>query len=187
MTLPSSGPLSLSDIQGEFGGSNPVAISNYYAGGSYVPAGTSGTYGPVPTGDTISIVNFYGTSAAISIELTAGSYASYDQDGALIATYDGFIDAFIGSVSPTTFAYAGGATIVALYTFGDWFNNTGDFNFNLVGYQPNSGWTDMIVPGLGTFSRASASYTWNGTYTYWQWYFDTPTNTVSSCTVTVTP
>ena len=38
-------------------------MSEYYAGGSYVPAGTSGTYGAVPSSGTISIQNFYGTSS----------------------------------------------------------------------------------------------------------------------------
>jgi len=54
MTLPSSGPLSLSDIQGEFGGSNPISLSEYYAGGGLVPSGTSGTYGAVPSSGTIA-------------------------------------------------------------------------------------------------------------------------------------
>lgn len=63
MALPTSGPLTLADIQTEFGGSNPISLSEYYAGGTYVPAGTSGTYGAVPSSGTISIRNFYGTSA----------------------------------------------------------------------------------------------------------------------------
>ena len=63
MTLPSSGPLSLSAIQGEFGGANPISLSEYYAGGGLVPAGTtSPVAGPVPSSGTISIYNFYGTS-----------------------------------------------------------------------------------------------------------------------------
>lgn len=33
MTLPSSGALSLSQLQTEFGGINPVSMSEYYAGG----------------------------------------------------------------------------------------------------------------------------------------------------------
>ena len=39
MTLPSSGTLSLSDLQGEFGGSNPISMSEYYksGGNGYVP------------------------------------------------------------------------------------------------------------------------------------------------------
>lgn len=65
MTLPSSGPLTLANIQTEFGGSNPISLSEYYAGGSYVPAGTSGTYGAVPSSGTISIRNFYGTTAVV--------------------------------------------------------------------------------------------------------------------------
>jgi len=62
MALPTSGPLSLTDIQTEFGGSNPISLSEYYAGGGLVPPGTTGTYGAVPSSGQISIQNFYGTS-----------------------------------------------------------------------------------------------------------------------------
>ena len=62
MALPTSGPLALTDIQTEFGGSNPISLNEYYAGGSYVPAGTSGTNGAVPSLGEISIANFYGTT-----------------------------------------------------------------------------------------------------------------------------
>jgi hypothetical protein len=60
--LPTGGALALTDIQTEFGGSNPIGLNEYYAGGSYVPSGISGTYGAVPSSGTISIQNFYGTS-----------------------------------------------------------------------------------------------------------------------------
>jgi len=62
MAIPSSGPLTFSAIQTEFGGSNPIGLNEYYAGGANVPAGTSGTYGAVPSSGTISVRNFYGTS-----------------------------------------------------------------------------------------------------------------------------
>lgn len=65
MTLPTSGPLTLANIQTEFGGANPISLSEYYAGGAYVPSGTTGTYGAVPTSGTISIRNFYGTGGAV--------------------------------------------------------------------------------------------------------------------------
>ena len=52
MALPSSGPLSLLDIAGEFGGSTPHGLSEYYAAAS-----------GVPSSGTISIGNFYGKSA----------------------------------------------------------------------------------------------------------------------------
>jgi len=92
MAIPSSGPLTLGDIQTEFGGSNPISLSEYYAGGSYVPAGTTGTYGAVPSSGEISIRNFYGTSAfslafnnAENIALTAG--ASSGSQPSVQATY----------------------------------------------------------------------------------------------------
>jgi len=67
MAIPSSGPLSLTTIQTEFGGTNPIGLSEYYAGGGLVPSGTTGTFGAVPSSGTISIQNFYGTSNVYAI------------------------------------------------------------------------------------------------------------------------
>lgn len=67
MAIPSSGAISLSTIQTEFGGSNPISLSEYYAGGGLVPPGTTGTYGAVPSSGTISVRNFYGTSAVVIV------------------------------------------------------------------------------------------------------------------------
>ena len=52
MTLQSSGAISLLDVQGEFGGSIPIGLNEYYGAASGVPA--SGT---------ISLADFYGASA----------------------------------------------------------------------------------------------------------------------------
>jgi hypothetical protein len=58
MALPTSGPLTLSDIQTEFGGSNPISLSEYYKGGTYV---LTTDYAPnVPTSGKISLSDFYG-------------------------------------------------------------------------------------------------------------------------------
>lgn len=62
MTLQSSGALSLSQVQAEFGGANPIGMSEYYAGGANVPSATSGVNGAVPASGTISMSKFYGTS-----------------------------------------------------------------------------------------------------------------------------
>ena len=42
MTLQTSGAISLSQVQSEFGGSNPISMSEYYRGGSFV--GSIGSY-----------------------------------------------------------------------------------------------------------------------------------------------
>lgn len=78
MPLPSSGPLTLADIQGEFGGSNPISLSEYYAGGGLVPPGTTGTYGAVPSSGTISIQNFYGTSNAAPLSISISPSSLYN-------------------------------------------------------------------------------------------------------------
>ena len=62
--------LSMSEIQTEFGGSNPIALNEYYAGGGLVPNGTlgypngpSGSAVAIPSSGQISINNFYGSAA----------------------------------------------------------------------------------------------------------------------------
>jgi len=57
MALPSSGnPLSIAQIQGEFGGTNPASLSEYYSAHSSVPS----------TGNPISISDFYGLSDVVT-------------------------------------------------------------------------------------------------------------------------
>jgi hypothetical protein len=66
MTLPSSGAIKFSDIQTEFGGTTPTTLSEYYAGGSYVPTGCSGINGAIPSSGAISVSKFYGASKYIT-------------------------------------------------------------------------------------------------------------------------
>jgi hypothetical protein len=66
MTIQSSGPISLVDIQTEFGGSNPIGINEYYSGGGIVASGVKNVSGvPVPSSGEISLSNFYGTASTI--------------------------------------------------------------------------------------------------------------------------
>ena len=53
MTLQASGAISLANVQTEFGGSNPISISEYY-----------GVAGGVPASGTISLYDFYGKGVA---------------------------------------------------------------------------------------------------------------------------
>jgi hypothetical protein len=115
MALPSSGPLTLANIQTEFGGSNPISLNEYYAGGGLVPAGTSGTYGAVPSSGTISIRNFYGTSNTtfplpattnVSVTDTAPVEAGYSlrSDG-VVSKFENGSETIIGNwISPNTTA-----------------------------------------------------------------------------------
>ena len=68
MALPSSGPLSLSDIQAEFGGTNPISLSEYYKGGAFV---LTTDFAPnVPTSGRINISDFYNARKTTLTTLT---------------------------------------------------------------------------------------------------------------------
>lgn len=71
MATPTSGAISLANVQSEFGGTNPISLSEYYSGGSYVIGGTTGGNGSdgvsaatvIPTSGTIKLANFYSAAA----------------------------------------------------------------------------------------------------------------------------
>lgn len=44
MALQTSGAISLSQVQSEFGGSNPISMSEYYRGGAFVPSTLAGAW-----------------------------------------------------------------------------------------------------------------------------------------------
>ena len=69
MALPASGPISLSQIQTEFGGTNPISISEYY--------GVIAAPGGIPSSGPISIGNFYGQSFGYTLTISTNTY-NYD-------------------------------------------------------------------------------------------------------------
>ena len=77
MALPSSGPLAFTNIQTEFGGTNPIGLNEYYRGGPFVPVSINTT--PIPASGTIAANNFYGTAKRVSIPLSIGS-PTYNYD-----------------------------------------------------------------------------------------------------------
>jgi len=106
MTLPTSGPLSLSDIKGEFGGNTSPALKDYYAGGSFVPLGTTGTYGAVPTSGTIGIFNFYGTSNLRVFASNVTGAASGPHPSGVVTSTTSPNTSPSGGTSPYTYAWS---------------------------------------------------------------------------------
>lgn len=93
MTLPVyTNPISLAQIQTEFGGTNPASLSEYYAGGAYVRPGTVGypTGGasvPIPTSGVIKFSNFFGATAYIpGTYLIVPSISTVNEGAAVIFT-----------------------------------------------------------------------------------------------------
>jgi len=67
MVLPSSGPISLGQIQTEFGGSNPISISEYYNGGPYVTHTVNALAPNVPSSGPIKFSDFYGAAKLFDV------------------------------------------------------------------------------------------------------------------------
>jgi len=97
MAVPLTGPISLTDIASEFGGSNPISLTEYYKGGAYV---TDTDYAPnVPTSGTISLSDFRGARKTTFSTIT------------VTATGDNFIvlpATFVGNITIVQCAGAGG-------------------------------------------------------------------------------
>ena len=112
MPIGSSGALSLSDIQTEFGGSNPISLSEYYAGGSNVPSGISGDNGAIPSSGAIDISDFYGSAKSVDIALTiSGTTQNYNiyanRGGTYVAGISNIVltvNAIVGSASSGQYA-----------------------------------------------------------------------------------
>ena len=69
MALQSSGAIKLSEIQTEFGGSNPISMSEYYRNGTYVPSNNT----DVPISGTISMSDFYNGVAATVLTISTNA------------------------------------------------------------------------------------------------------------------
>jgi hypothetical protein len=101
MTLPASGAISLSAIQTEFGGSNPIALSEYYQGGSIIGAGVFPN--TIPASGAIQLDDFYNATN------------TYHYDGVSSPTYTfnacmGYsVDYFNGNKLIVTVGYWGSA------------------------------------------------------------------------------
>ena len=91
MALPCPGPspISLLDIQNEFGGANPIGIDEYYRGGVYVPNTTTNVN--IPTSGIISFDKFFCSSTVppeLVIFITTNT-ANLDVRALFEATYPG--------------------------------------------------------------------------------------------------
>jgi hypothetical protein len=153
MPLPSSGPLSLNDIQTEFGGTNPISLSEYYAGGANVPAGTTGTFGAVPSSGTISIRNFYGTSKIV-YRLDSGTY----------------LDSTFSPLDAQTTLTVGSNGVLDVGTFNsgvldsyDWLTPTATASTHFVRLTPSSGTFSGTTTGVWVALTTNAAWFVNQT------------------------
>lgn len=122
MAIPASGPISLSMIQAEFGGTDPISLSEYYRGGAYVGSHNTG----IPTSGPIKLSDFYGSYAAdlvpdtldwtnINATNSSGVLASANNANAVVS---GITTSIILRAEMSSFYSASSASTGGLENFG---------------------------------------------------------------------
>tara|TARA_Y100000289_G_scaffold43404_1_gene43162 strand:+ start:1134 stop:1769 length:636 start_codon:yes stop_codon:yes gene_type:complete len=124
MTMQSSGAISLSQIQTEFGGSNPVSMNEYYVGGANVSSNI-GAFNPngIPSSGSISFNDFYGASGCAetwSATVNPGARTAPYTEGSVGALseywgYHGSNQATITDTTPDNGTVLSGATILKMH------------------------------------------------------------------------
>ena len=107
--LQSSGAISLSDVQTEFGGSNPVSMSEYYRDASYANHDGSGVSDlvvndDIPNSGQIGMSEFYGTVGSVTITIPS-STTHYNLRNVLTASpysWDGSSPIAVHLIIPST-------------------------------------------------------------------------------------
>lgn len=161
MALQTSGAISINDIVGEFGGTAPHALSEYYG----VDTG-------VPASGTIAISDFYGTSSGPSTvtmngtsgTINSGYYATYGyrlSTGGAIPTYFSSYNNNVGSLNDSNSTPSGRDVIDFRRESNPGFTGVSIY---MDGSGGNSGWTTCAWSNAagtksGSFNRANCNYT----------------------------
>ena len=149
MALPSSGTITLQDIQAEFGGpASPIVLTNYYRGGALVQ--NTPVNSGVPTSGSIGLIDFYGAINAVYQALASNVTNTDGGSGSQLISYTLFYDND-GLVRHTR-EIGGSASTSAL---GNW--------SSLYPSEPGTGWVLKLshVSGTNTYSAGDALDTWH--------------------------
>lgn len=129
MGFPFSGngtPLSFSELQTEFGGANPISMSEYYRNGAYVTDNNT----DVPTSGVITMGDFYGASKKFTVTISANTTNLGVTSAYLIAAGWNSASYFQININSSVYVYssntsAGGLEITGSYPYGFAVSNSG--------------------------------------------------------------
>jgi hypothetical protein len=146
------------------------SLSEFYAGGNNVPAGTSGAYGAIPSSGTIAMSKFFNSTKVTNIHETTMVAGYSAQQYVTISGYSTSVAGdSLGDDSITSICGQSGVTItqldnvnlslrLGLSKSGATFSNTGWTTMKVwVGQNNNSGTPTATFPRTGTGSYHSGS------------------------------
>ena len=166
MTLPSSGPLAFSQIQSEFGGSNPISLSEYYRGGGLVPS-HSNTSG-IPSSGTISVNQFYGKSATAPGATSLAHTLTIGQTTVGVLQYGYNQSSGLGGLSPNPNSNNLNTGLRMTFRYIQWtVSCKTNFEFSylpIAGPTDGTGWSSVTLSGSysATFPRSDFTISGGG-------------------------
>ena len=157
MALQSSGQIKLSEIATEFGGSAPHSMSEYYSGGSNVPAGVQNASSvTIPTSGQISLASsFYGSVAEVVLSnsnVTSGfrhiksgtNFDGYSKS----QSNDGTFTTPFGSIADSSIS--GTSIIINSVVCRQGVSGYFQISFS----SPFTSWTSLVFNGSTTMTRS---------------------------------
>lgn len=119
MALQSSGPISLANLAGEFGGSQPYSLSQFYRGGGRVP--DSAGNAAIATSGAIALGQFYNAANRVSIPITISTnQANYVLNTAKAAGYVAGTSDIVLTINSGVYVSANATNVYALEVDTSW-------------------------------------------------------------------
>jgi len=150
MTLPSSGTISINSLVGEFGGSTPHALSEYYRNNGLVTSGNTN----VPTSGALSLSNFYGATATTTRDVRV-------QMSHTGSSYSGFGVTSISDRTPQSYSGTGSFTVYSpVWRAGTGYLGT-TLTFTLQQNEDTTATTIKLLGGTDETNATTIVYQWN--------------------------
>jgi hypothetical protein len=141
MTIVASGPLTLTAIQTEFGGSAPISISEYYS-----------AHASLPSSGEIKFSDFYGLADSYTVTVTEGTYGANTYGFSVANAWLFAPTSAFGSRSPTTYK---GTSILQIY----WVGASNYMYFCVNGtYGKTALFANIQYQGLSKWTSGSANF-----------------------------
>ena len=157
-------PISLGQVQTEFGGADPIGINEYYRGGAY----TTNNNTNVPTSGTIALSNFYSAYRGYQVQMT------FDREAG--DTNHFYLDAPGFETIDITTPVNGGGSIITYYiptnvTYTITGYNNNGYNVGIrqngngmqledrIDFEDDIDWNDLEwYPGAGTVYESDGNF-----------------------------
>tara|TARA_B100000123_G_C25559204_1_gene353184 strand:+ start:53 stop:646 length:594 start_codon:yes stop_codon:yes gene_type:complete len=195
MTLPASGnAISINSLVGEYGGSAPHSMSEYYRGGGLVANHSNNAN--VPTSGTIALSNFHGQSNTSptdnQVSFTSGSYAV---PGAKFGDTSYGVSPLHGSWSDQSFTNSSGSTTFTMKQFTHSVSSLASTGYVIIAGNYNNQTWGTVTGYTGAFKQGSTLKTtilsstpgsYNSTSNQTQWIAQVNNQLAGSGSITIT-